>query len=216
MKCCTTSTTKWKTRGSIIVIVSTAGMTRIAAYCVVTDEAGRVLLCRLSPSELDVGKWTLPGGGLEFGEDPAVAAVRELEEETGLVGRVTELLGVDGHLYPPRPGRDLPLHAVRVVYRAEPIIAELRHELSGSTDRAEWFTRAQLPSIPTVDLVEWAIGPWGQGVLRRHRTAITPAEVITHILGHWELSSDPPPRALRAPAGGREAVRVGVFPAGSV
>jgi ADP-ribose pyrophosphatase YjhB (NUDIX family) len=140
------------------VIVSTAGLTRIAAYCVVTDEDGRILLCRLSLSELDVGKWTLPGGGLEFGEDPAVAAVRELEEETGLVGRITELLGVDGHLYPPQPGRDIPLHAIRAVYRAEPVIAELRHEIDGSTDRAEWFTRDQLSSIPTVDLVDWAMG----------------------------------------------------------
>ena len=140
------------------MIVSTAGLTRIAAYCVVTHDAGRVLLCQLSLSELDVGKWTLPGGGLDFGEEPAVAAVRELEEETGLVGRITGLLGIDSRLYPPRAGRDVPLHAIRVVYRAEPVIAELRHELDGSTDRAEWFARDQLASIPTVDLVDWAIG----------------------------------------------------------
>jgi ADP-ribose pyrophosphatase YjhB (NUDIX family) len=139
------------------VIVSTAGLTRIAAYCVVSDTDGRILLCRLSLSELDVGKWTLPGGGLDFGEEPAAAAVRELEEETGLVGRITGLLGIDSQLYPPRPGRDIPFHAIRVVYRAQPVMAELRNELDGSTDRAEWFTRDQLASLPTVDLVDWAM-----------------------------------------------------------
>jgi ADP-ribose pyrophosphatase YjhB (NUDIX family) len=146
------------------VIVSSAGYTRIGAFCVVIDDAGRVLLCRLSPDELDVGKWTLPGGGLDFGEDPAVAAVRELQEETGLVGRITDLLGVDGRLYPPRPGRDLPLHAVRVVYRVEPVIAELRHEIGGSTDRAEWFTREQIARVPTVELVHWGLRLFDEAV----------------------------------------------------
>jgi 8-oxo-dGTP diphosphatase len=144
------------------VSVATAGFTRIAAYCVVTDEGGRVLLCRLSPSELDVGKWTLPGGGLEFGEDPAAGAVRELEEETGLVGRTTRLLGIDSRLYPPRPGRDVPFHAIRVIYRAEANQADLRHELEGSTDRADWFTREQISTIPVVDLVDRALELLGQ------------------------------------------------------
>lgn len=140
-----------------------AGITRIAAYAVVEDASERLLLCRLSPGELDVGLWTLPGGGVEFGEDPARAAMRELQEETGLVGRITRLLGIDSALYPPRPGRDQPLHAIRIVYRAEAMPAELRHEVSGSTDRAEWFTRDQLVTLPVVDLVRTALEMLGAG-----------------------------------------------------
>ena len=40
----------------------------------------------------DDGRWTLPGGGLDFGEDPRDGALRELAEETGYIGELDELL----------------------------------------------------------------------------------------------------------------------------
>ena len=36
--------------------------------------------------------WTLPGGGVEAGETPAAAVIRELAEETGLRGKVVREL----------------------------------------------------------------------------------------------------------------------------
>ena len=60
-----------------------------AAACVF-DEAGRILMVLT-----DVG-WGLPGGIIEPGEAPALAAVRECQEETGLEVEVTALLGVFG------------------------------------------------------------------------------------------------------------------------
>src|ERR1700675_729791 len=68
--------------------VSTAGpqrrVTRVAAYALCVED-DRLLMCRLAPGEWTlVGHWTLPGGGLAFGESPPDAALRELDEETGL------------------------------------------------------------------------------------------------------------------------------------
>ena len=56
------------------------------------DADGRVLLARHSEG----GVWLLPGGGIEPGETPADAAVREMFEETGLLVRLTGLIGVFG------------------------------------------------------------------------------------------------------------------------
>jgi len=55
------------------------------------DAAGKVLLVK--PSYLDT--WEVPGGGLEHGEDPFQAAVREVKEEIGLELRPGRLLAVD-------------------------------------------------------------------------------------------------------------------------
>ena len=46
---------------------------------------GKVLvLKRVRPSTDGLGYWEMPGGGLEYGETPHEALVRELKEETGL------------------------------------------------------------------------------------------------------------------------------------
>lgn len=53
---------------------------------------GRVLLIK----HKRLGTWLPVGGELEPGETPLEAAIRELKEETGLVGRFHDALGVDG------------------------------------------------------------------------------------------------------------------------
>jgi 8-oxo-dGTP pyrophosphatase MutT (NUDIX family) len=128
---------------------------RVAAYNVCTDDSSRLLVCRLSAITERPGFWTLPGGGIDFGEHPESAALRELEEETGLVGRVVELLTVDSlqRVYV-RPGTDVALdyHSVRIIYRTEIVGGDLRHETDESTDRAAWCTRAELGTLPLVEL----------------------------------------------------------------
>lgn len=105
--------------------------TRISAYALLYDE-GRILLCRLAPHlERWAGRWTLPGGGLDFGESPEAAAVREVEEETGLRIQVKSIAGIDTIL---DAFGDSEFHGIRIIYHADIIGGSLRDETSGSTD----------------------------------------------------------------------------------
>jgi 8-oxo-dGTP pyrophosphatase MutT (NUDIX family) len=57
---------------------------RRCAMTVILDDAGeRVLLMRRHRFIVDRWVWELPGGYVDDGEEPAVAAAREVEEETG-------------------------------------------------------------------------------------------------------------------------------------
>ena len=132
--------------------------TRVAAYALCVDDEDRILLCRVSADYLDAGDWMLPGGGVDFGEHPAAAAIRELAEETGLIGEVLELAFIDSIVSPGRPERGLgPFHGVRIVYRVAITGGELRDELDESTDRAAWVARRDATSLPLVDLTEAAL-----------------------------------------------------------
>lgn len=131
--------------------------TRVGAYAVVLQE-DRILLAHWN--EHGRSGWTLPGGGLELGEDAPTAAVREVFEETGYVVELDELLGVDSlHVRPEDrlSGSNRPMHALRIVYRAHAVSGELAHELGGSTDEAAWVPLADVPNLQRVDLVDKAI-----------------------------------------------------------
>ena len=67
---------------------------RFSAYAVVVND-GHILLARIAPGYPGAGSWTLPGGGIDWGEHPEDAMHRELYEETGLAGETISLLGID-------------------------------------------------------------------------------------------------------------------------
>ncbi len=134
---------------------------RVAAYAVVLR--GRdVLLTRLSGRAAHPGMWTLPGGGVDHGERPAVALAREVEEECGLACEVGDLLGVhDTHFSGHAPsGRIEDYHGIHLLFTATVGDGEPRVvEVDGTTDEVAWVDRADVESgrVPVLDVVTHAL-----------------------------------------------------------
>ena len=127
---------------------------RVAAYAVIVDDRGMLLS---HWNEGGYSGWTLPGGGIDPGEDPADAAVREVFEETGFAAELEDLIGVDSHVVPAerRIGtKEHSLHALRIVYRAHVTGGALTYELDGSTDYAAWFPLDEIDALDRVSLVD--------------------------------------------------------------
>jgi ADP-ribose pyrophosphatase YjhB (NUDIX family) len=135
-------------------------VTRVSGYALCRD-GDRILLCRIAPGPWSaVGSWTLPGGGLEFGESPQDGTLRELAEETGLEGTIEGLIDVldwTASWSHPDDGVAEAFHAIQIVYRVRITGGTLRNEPDGSTDVAAWFTRAEADALPLVDLAQAGI-----------------------------------------------------------
>ena len=119
---------------------------RIAAYALLTREE-QVLLTQMSSRTRIEGRWTLPGGGIDHGEEPREALRREVYEETGLhvePGRVLDVHAT--HFVGARAdGRVEDYHGIHLLFEAE-ILDKSRDvephvvEEGGSTARAAWVS----------------------------------------------------------------------------
>jgi len=101
--------------------------------------------------------WTLPGGGLQPGEHPAAAVVRELVEETGYQVEVGTILGVDSIVIPAAErlhATTSDQHSLRLIYRAHITGGRLRAEVDGTTDEAAWFSVPEIANLDRVPLVD--------------------------------------------------------------
>ena len=122
--------------------------TRVGAYALVIEH-DRVLLVRVAPGNLDEGIWTLPGGGVGFGEHPDTALRRELYEEAGMRAQHVEPLGADSRrlLATRRPGAP-DVHWVRIYYRVEVMPGEPTvTEVGGSVSEVAWHPLDDLPDL---------------------------------------------------------------------
>ena len=129
---------------------------RIGAYALALA-GDRVLLSRMSVSTATPGRWTLPGGGVRHGEDPADAVLRELLEETGLRGTVAALLGVHSNIYIGPSSGDR-FHGIRLIYSVHASGEPSRVETDGSTAGARWIPRAEFDNLDLSDHARYALG----------------------------------------------------------
>jgi 8-oxo-dGTP diphosphatase len=99
----------WRFVSTVLGIIFRHPVTGTTIIPVLED--GRIVLVQRS----DSGKWGLPGGMVDWGEDIPTAAVRELKEETGLdLVKIRRLVGVYS-----APDRDPRLHSISILLEAE-------------------------------------------------------------------------------------------------
>jgi ADP-ribose pyrophosphatase YjhB (NUDIX family) len=125
---------------------------KVAAGVLVT-RGGRVLLVRraLEPQQ---GRWTLPAGFVDAGEDPRRAAARECREETGLEVEITGILD----LYAGREhasGADIVLVFTGRALRGDPIAGD-------DADAVSFFGPDEIPEL-AFEATRRSIQAWLEG-----------------------------------------------------
>ena len=118
-----------------------------AVAAVVTDDSGRVLLCRQGPGPR---RYALPGGRLRRDESPVHAAARDIRAETGWEVELVDLVGLY-HLAAEATGRtdcgpppDVLVHVFRARTRGT---APTGHPVGGC--HLSWHDLTALPEVLT-------------------------------------------------------------------
>ncbi|MFC7342120.1 NUDIX domain-containing protein [Saccharopolyspora griseoalba] len=114
----------------------------VAVAAVVRNEVGEVLMIERS----DNGLWAIPGGAQEIGETTRGAAVREVEEETGLRVEVVDVTGIysdPGHVIAYDDGEVR--QEFSITFRAKPVSGELC--TSSESKRVEWVPPSHIPNL---------------------------------------------------------------------
>ena len=112
-----------------------------------------ILLVRQSPGHPLEGQWTVPWGGIENGETPSEAALRETFEEGGIVAKVDGLLGVQELPAPQYGSIGIAFLCTHVSGTPQPQDRE--------TDAAQYF------SLEALNELTEPVEPWSNWLIRR-------------------------------------------------
>jgi 8-oxo-dGTP diphosphatase len=140
----------------------------IGAFAVIFDEHGQVLLCHRR--DLDV--WNLPGGGVESGELPTEAVIREVMEETGLEVAIERLVGVYG-----KTNKD------ELVFSFICHITGGHLSITDESSECQYFEMEHIPantSPKQVERIHDAVKPGSQPIFNR-QTAPSTQEMLKHL-----------------------------------
>lgn len=108
---------------------------------VLLKENNKILL-GYRKSELGKNTWGLPGGKLDFGEEPIKCAIRELKEETNLDVNISGLkfIGFSNSVF------DNEKHYITLIYEIKNFSGELKIMEPDKCEEWKWFNYNNLPS----------------------------------------------------------------------
>jgi ADP-ribose pyrophosphatase YjhB (NUDIX family) len=122
---------------------------------VIPERGGRILLLRRA-IEPRYGFWTFPGGFMEIDESVEECAAREALEETGILVKISGLVGVYS-----RPGPHGPA-IVSIVYRGR--VGAGRVKAGREALETRWFKPDEVPwDDLAYDTTRWALRDWVDG-----------------------------------------------------
>ena len=143
-------------------------MFTIGAFAIIFDEQNQVLLCH----RRDFDAWNLPGGGVESGELPTEAVIREVKEETALEVVIERLVGVYG-----KTDKD------ELVFAFTCRIIGGRLSTTNEASDCQYFKLEQIPSNTSpkqVERIHDAMRSDGQPIFRR-QTAPSTQEMLKQL-----------------------------------
>lgn len=113
--------------------------------CLAAVQDHRILLVPHYDTDAGPLQWNIPGGRLEFGESLRDAAVREFNEETGLIAEIGGLLDVSEVILPERPW-----HSITITFIGKVVDGVLRDEIHPvyGSKMPKWLSLKELGDTP--------------------------------------------------------------------
>lgn len=103
----------------------------IVAKIFILNDDGLILTIRRAAQDTHPGRWDLPGGGVDFGENPNSAVIREAKEEVGLIIESPIIFFVGS--------KNEEKYVVELLYYAQYDGSEIK--LSEEHDQIAWVTK---------------------------------------------------------------------------
>jgi 8-oxo-dGTP pyrophosphatase MutT (NUDIX family) len=114
-----------------------------SANVIVVNDHGEILMIRRT----DNNNWAVPGGGMDLGESIIDTAVRETQEETGIICEITGLVGI--YTNPKHVIRYTSNDEVRqefsIVFTARPVGGEIQP--SSESSEPQWVSPTDVPGL---------------------------------------------------------------------
>lgn len=113
----------------------------VSTYGCILNSKQQMLLVQRALHDTYPGLWEMPGGGVEWGEDPKDAVVREIEEEAGLMIEAVKPLAIKSSMSP--KGN----HVIRIAYLCKLIKPDQEVTLSEEHSAFQWVSLDTLPDL---------------------------------------------------------------------